>query len=91
MNSVKINLKAGNIIKIFNTSDNVQEQQNLEEIIGVIIDINKANNLLICFNLNNENQPFFYQVNLDTSNYEIENNKNINHIDFFNIKKALLK
>lgn len=91
MNSMKINLKAGNIIKIFNKSDNVQEQQNLEEIIGVIIDINKASNLLICFNLNNENQPFFYQVNLDTSNYEVENNKNINHIDFLNIKKALLK
>ena len=89
MNSLKINLNIGSIIKIFNRDDNTS--QAAEEIIGVIINKNKANNVLICFNLNSQNQPFFYQVNLENSNYELINNKNINHPDFFNIKKALLK
>ena len=79
MNS--LSLKAGYIIKVSDT--------NHPETTGVIIESKPDN--LICFNTDMDKRPMFYKVNLQNSNFNLDNNKTINHSDYSDLKKALLQ
>jgi hypothetical protein len=73
--------KPGYIIKV---SDN-----NFPETTGVIIDSKPDN--LICFNTDIDKRPVFYQVNLQNSQFQLDNNKTINHEDYNELKHSLLQ
>ena len=75
-------LKVGYIINVTDNNTNTS---------GVIIDINSTNKNIICFNIGQNGEPIFYQVDLTKASYNIDSSKYINQPEFLDLKKGLLK
>ncbi len=78
MNSLKVGY-------IINVTDNNRETS------GVIIDIDSTKKNIICFNIEQNGNPIFFQVDLEKASYNIDSTKHINQPEFFDLKKGLLK
>lgn len=75
-------LKVGYIISVIDNDKNTS---------GVIIDIDSTSKNIICFNIGQNGDPIFYQVDLTKASYNIDPSKYINQPEFLDLKKGLLK
>ena len=59
------------------------------DVTGVIVNV--SNNNLICFNIDPNNNPIFFQIDLDKTNYSYDGKNNIRQEEYTHLKKELLK